>query len=109
MVRITDNTPRLIGDIRQKASIFLRTAAEQIVTESTPNTPMDTSRLRNDVLKQANGLHAIVKWAKNYAKFQEEKQYEHYTTAGTGPHFALNAVKKIVGNTLTIARSVGLI
>ncbi|MFA9228861.1 MAG: hypothetical protein ACEQR7_10625 [Agathobacter rectalis] len=109
MVRITDNTLHVGSDIAQKASIFLRTAAERIVIESTPNTPLKTSRLRNDILKQALGLNAKITWSKKYAAFQEEKQYAHYTTAGTGPHYALNAVKKIVADTMSIARSVGLI
>lgn len=109
MVRIIDNTGRVNGDIKIKASIFLRNAAEAIVKESTPHTPKKTGRLRMDIIKQVLGLHGRIEWGKNYAVFQEEKQFANYTTPGTGPHFAENAVKKIVSNTAAIARQVGLI
>lgn len=107
--RITDRSTQFGQSTTQKASTFLRVAAENIVNESTRKTPMKTGRLRMDVLKQVLGLHGSVVWGKNYAKYQEEKQFQNYTTPGTGPHFAENAVKKIVGQTQIIARSVGLI
>lgn len=47
------------------------------------------------MLKQVLGLHGKVIWGKNYAGFQERKQYQNYTTAGTGPHFAENAVRTV--------------
>lgn len=107
--RITDRSAQFAQSTKQKASIFLRTAAEEIVKESTAHTPKKTGRLRMDVLKSVLGLHGQVEWRKNYARFQEDKQFANYTTPGTGPHYAENAVKKVINGTMIIAKRVGLI
>lgn len=108
-VKITDNTAHLESDLTVKASIFLRLAAEAITVASYPKTPKKTGRMRNDVLKQVLGLNAKVVWTKNYAIYQEEKQFKNYTTPGTGPHYARNAVHQIVSNATQVARQAGLI
>ncbi len=108
-VRITDNHPKIQNDTSQKASIFLRQVADKIVTISTPNTPMKTGELRRGVLKQVLGLKGTIKWQKDYAVYQEDKQHKNYTTPGTGPHFALNAVTEAVKDTGIIANRSGLI
>ena len=82
---------------------------DKIVNISTPKTPKKTGELRRGVVKQVLGLKGTIKWGKNYAVYQETKQFRNYTTPGTGPDFALDAVKKGVNKTATIARSVGLI
>ncbi len=106
---ITDNTSIVEKDITQRASIFLRTAAEDIIRISTPKTPRKSGDLRNRVVKSVLGLSGKVAWGVNYAKFQEKKQFRNYTTPGTGPHFAENAVKDVVRNTVAIARKAGLV
>lgn len=108
-VKTTHYTQQIYKDIRQKASIFLRLMSENIVNESTPNTPKKTNRLRLDVLKQTLGLSGKIVWAKKYASIQENKQHKNYTTPGTGPHYALNAVKSSVAKTRQIAKNAGLI
>lgn len=106
--KITDNTIKIGGDIKQKASIFLRFMTDEIVSISTPNTPKKTNRMRLDIIKSVLGLNAKVKWGKNYAKYQEVKQFKNYTTPGTGPHFAENAVMQAIKNTGKIASRAGL-
>lgn len=107
--KIVDYTNKIIGDTEQKSSIFLRNIAEEIVKVAKPNTPKDTGRLRSDVIKQVLGLKGKIIWSKNYAIYQETKQYRNYTTGGTGPHFAKNAVKEVVTKINSIARKSGLI
>lgn len=107
-VVINDYTPKIEADINQKASIFLRFMTDEIVKNSTASTPKKTGRLRNDILKQVLGLKGRIIWGKNYAIYQEKKQYTNYTTPGTGPNFAENAVKNAVSLTSKIAEMVGL-
>lgn len=106
--KITDNTNNVKNGLRQKSSLFLRTFAEQVVVASTPKTPRKTGRLRADVLKQVLGLSGKIVWGKNYAGRQESTQFRNYTTPGTGPHFAEDAINKMVRETESIARKVGL-
>ena len=108
-VRITDNTPQIKSMFSIKASIFLRRMADQIVKISTPKTPKKTGDLRRGVVKQVLGLKGTIKWGKNYAVHQETKKFRNYTTPGTGPNFAVDAVKKGANKTSAVARSVGLI
>lgn len=108
-VRVTDNTKNIFNDIQQKASIFLRVMADEIVTLSEPLTPKKTGRLRMDIVKQVLGLQAKIKWGKGYAIYQESKQFKNYTTPGTGPHFAQKGVKAGVRRTTDVAKRAGLI
>lgn len=105
---VKDNTAQVKQTIHQRGSIFLRMMAETIVMLSTPNTPKKTGRLRMDVVKAVSGLSGKITWGKNYAIYQEKKQFANYTTPGTGPHYAENAVKQAVGKTSNVAASVGL-
>lgn len=108
-VTIQDNTSIVKGTIKQRLNLFLRFFAEDVVNTAEPNTPSDTGRMKKDVLKQVLGLSGKIKWNKNYAVFQETKQYKHYTKAGTGPHFAENAIQSTLRNAQSIAKKVGLI
>lgn len=107
-VIVKDNMPKIVDDKKKKSSIFLRVLADAVVDESTPKTPKRTGQLRADVLKQVLGTKAKIVWGKRYAIFQESKQYRNYTTPGTGPHFAENAVRNVVKNSESIAEKVGL-
>lgn len=95
-VRVEDYSSRLLASFRQSGAMALRTVVDEIERESRPNTPKDKGDLRNNVVKSVLGLRAKIMWRQNYAIFQEEKQYSNYTTPGTGPHFAENAVRKVV-------------
>lgn len=107
-VRVTDNTGAVRNETEQKASIFLRMVAEDIVNDD-KGTPKKEGGLRRDVLKQVLGLRGKVEWRKRYAARQEDTQFKNYTTPGTGPHFAENAVKKVVDKTGVLAKRSGLV
>jgi hypothetical protein len=107
-VKVTDNTVNIKMDLTQKANIFLRLFADEIVTLSEPNTPKKQGNLRRDVLKSVLGLKGTVKWQKRYAAIQEKKQFRNYTTPGTGPHYARNAVNSALSRVNVIARRAGL-
>ena len=115
-IKITDSTAIIKSQTAQKASIFLRTMADELVTLSTPGTPRDKGNLRQDIIKQVLGLKGKVVWGKNYAAYQERgvrrdgsRRVRKYTTPGTGAHFAQNAAKLLPGSTVKIAKGVGLI
>lgn len=108
-VKITDYSAKIESDLLQKGSLFLRLAAEEVVNLSQRKTPKKTGRLRMDVIKQALGNNAKIIWGKKYAIYQEEKQFKKYTTPGTGPHFARNAINDVVKNTNGLVKKAGLI
>lgn len=107
--RIVDNSVTFEQNTIQKASIFLRAIAEEVVSSSQSRTPKDKGNLRRDVLKSILGLSGKIKWDKNYAAYQEEKQFKNYTTPGTGPHYARNAIENVIRRSDAIAKRVGLI
>jgi len=108
-VKINDHTDQVKGNIFQKASIFLREMADEMINISTPKTPKKTGRLRMDIVRSVLGLNGQVKWGKNYAARMEEHQFRNYTTPGTGKDYAKNAAKMLPGRTKTIAQKVGLV
>lgn len=108
-VSYTDNIPAIKAATQQRASLFLRFMADEMIVSSTPNTPKKTGRLRMDVVKQVLGLNGKVKWGKDYAVYQEKKQFKNYSTAGTGPHFAENAANAIILLTANVCKKAGLI
>jgi hypothetical protein len=108
-VKVTDNTQSIINNVNVKSSIFLRQMADQIVKIAEPKTPKREGFLRRDIIKQVLGLSGKIKWTKDYAVYQEVKQFRNYTTPGTGPGFAEGSVKKGVSLTRQIAKKAGLI
>ena len=108
-VKITDNTHNVENMITQKGNIFLRLFAEDVVKISEPNTPKKVGNLRRDVLKEVLGLAGKIKWVKEYVGYQEKKQFKHYTTPGTGPHFAENAIDSAISKQDATMRRAGLI
>lgn len=108
-VRLEDNTKLLEHQIKVRANIFLRKVADEIVSRSEPNTPKKTGSLRRSTLKTVNGLKGRVEWRKAYAARLEEKRFRNYTTPGTGPHYAEDAVRATVKDTKIIARRARLI
>lgn len=114
--KITDHTGAVRSQTIQRASTFLRVAADNILDNAKPNTPKKLGNLSRDVLRRVNGLHGEIEWRKVYAQYQERgmrrdgsRRVRKYTTPGTGPHYAENAVKKVVANTNIIARLAHLI
>jgi len=107
-VRITDNTSKILNETKIKANVFLRLMTDEVVNESTPKTPKKSGRLRSDITKSVLALKGKIVWGKKYAAKQETTQFKNYTTAGTGPHYAENAVRKAVNKTSSIAKKAGL-
>lgn len=108
-VKVIDNTPKVRLETAQQASTFLRFMADEILKLSERGTPKRSGDLRQRVLRQVLGLHGVVEWRVGYAAKQETTQYRNYTTPGTGPHYAENAVKQAVGKTAEVARKARLI
>lgn len=94
-VKVSDNTATITTSTLKGANLALRFMLDDIDKTSRPVTPKKLGNLRNDILKSVLGLRGTIKWEKNYAIFQEKKQFRNYTTPGTGPHFAENSVIKV--------------
>lgn len=108
-VKVIDNSPQIRNSTTQKLNIFLRLMTDEIVNDSTRGTPKRKGNLRQDIVKQVLGLGATIIWGKNYAARQELTQFRNYTTPGTGPHFAENAVRGGANKLVKIAKQAGLI
>lgn len=111
--RYTSNIPQVTSENVQKLSVALRYMTDAVVEEAHPNTPKDKDRLRKDIVKQVLGLHGEIHWLKEYAGAQEAgttRGYpiKNYTTPGTGPHYAENAVKKVAKDSDVYLRKAGL-
>lgn len=112
-VKVVDNTPQVRLHTNQKASLFLREFMEEAHRIAKPITPKDKGDLKNQVLKKALGNKATMEWRKVYASVQERGTIKgsvirHYTTAGTGPHYAEKGVRGALTKTTQIAKKVGL-
>ncbi len=107
-VKIKSNVRKIISDTDVKVNVAIRYALEDIDDMASPNTPKDKGNLRRDTLKQVLGKRGTIMWKKEYAIYQEEKQFGRYTTPGTGPHFARNAVKKAIDKSAEYFKRAGL-
>lgn len=99
-VKVQDNTSQILTDARRNSNLALRLMTEAIHQEAQPHTPKKEGFLSRDVLKQVLGLKAKIVWNKTYAVPQEAgvvrgRKIRNYSTPGTGPHFAENAIVKI--------------
>lgn len=108
-VSITDNSARVKSDATAGISLAIRFMLEDIQKTSEPRTPKRDGNLRRNTIISARGLSGSIAWLVHYAIYQEYKQYSNYTTAGTGPHFAENAVKSIVNNSESYFRKAKVI
>lgn len=97
-VKIVSNVAQISTDNDIGLSMALRFMIEDVERISKPFTPKDTGDLRKRILKQVLGKTATITWGTEYAAYQEDNQYVNYTTPGTGPHFAENAVGQVVEN-----------
>lgn len=94
-VKVDDNTATIVTDSLKGANLALRFMLDDIDRVANPVTPKKEGNLRRDLFKSVQGLRGTIKWQKGYAAVQEKKQFKNYTTPGTGPHYAENAVKKV--------------
>lgn len=107
-VDVTDDTPAFLGNVTQKFNLALRFMLDAIDTTSQAGTPKRLGDLRNNKLKQVLGLSGVIQWRQRYAAIQEDVQHRNYTTPGTGPHYADNAVREVVDDAGTYFRQAGL-
>lgn len=91
-VKNFDYTPQLLAKQRRGFSLGLHMMGAETFRLADPRTPRKFGPLRRNKTLQVLGLRAILSWNVKYAARQEDVQYRRYTTAGTGPHFAENAV-----------------
>lgn len=92
--RVLDNTPLIKHLVQSRATLTNRLLIEEIHSRSIHKTPMDKGALRTMVSKSVAGNVAEIQWRAPYAIFQENKQFQNYTTPGTGPHFAESSVSE---------------
>lgn len=74
-------------------NLAIRFALEDIRQTAEPKTPKKTGELRSSAIILAN--KGVVNWTSDHAEIMENKEFPNYTTPGTGPHFARNAVKEV--------------
>jgi hypothetical protein len=108
-VKVVDLTPQIQNHTRTQTSLALRFMVDDVDRIANPKTPKRFGNLRRDIFKQVIGQKGYIQWRKEYAIYQETKQYQNYTTPGTGPHFAENAVRKVVANAGSYFRKAKLI
>lgn len=114
-VKTTDNTSRIKIDIQRKANLAVRFLLDGIDRSARPNTPKEFGPLSQSVQKQVLGTRGIITWPQKYAQPQEAgiihgSRVRNYTTPGTGPHFAENAVtKEAIHNAAVYFKKAGLI
>lgn len=94
-VKITDNTTKIILGIDRQASLAIRYMLDDVQTLSNPKTPRQFGGLRRNVLKSVIGLKGKITWGQKYASIQETKQFQNYSTSGTGPHYAKSSVSEV--------------
>lgn len=96
--KLTNNVAVIKASNDANIPLALRFMLDNAHSVAYPNTPKDTGDLRSNVTKNVIGRQGIISWRMNYAIYQEENQYTNYTTAGTGPNFAKNAVAETLDN-----------
>jgi hypothetical protein len=108
-VRVTSN--RLLNEmeVKNRTGLALRFMLDAIQEQATPFTPKRLGNLRADVVKQVVGTRGMIGWEKKYAgRMEKDETIVHYTTPGTGPHYAENAVKIVTEKAPLYFRKAGL-
>ena len=106
-VKIEDNTTKIILSTSRQANLAIRYMLDDIHSISNPLTPRQFGGLRRNVLKSVIGLKGKITWGQKYASIQETKQFQNYSTSGTGPQYAetgARAVAKSPRNAMKKAR-----
>lgn len=106
--KFINHVPTIKASNNANIPLALRFMVDNAHSLAYPNTPKDTGDLRNNVTKTVIGRKGIISWRMNYAKYQENKQYENYTTPGTGPKFAENAIHRTVGDADKFFKKAGI-
>ena len=108
-VVIKDDMPMIGARMSANLPIALRYMLQDIHRTADPITPKDTGDLRMNVLKEVAGTQGKITWKQQYAIYQGRKQFRNYTTPGTGPHFDIVAINKVVPNFKTYLQKSRLI
>lgn len=100
-MRIVSNRAELVAMMSNRAIYANSLWAHDIKRSSLAQTPLKSHQLRASIKTPAQGTKQRIIWDQPYAQYQERgmrydgtHQIKNYTTAGTGPWFAKNAVKK---------------
>lgn len=113
-VKITDNTPKLLINMQRVRNLAVRFGLQAVEQYARPKTPYSGAirsqggksltgggHLRDDVVQTVENGRGRIIWGKKYAAGQEKgitgKGYRvrKYTTPGTGPKFAENAIRRV--------------
>lgn len=94
--RKTSNHAQINSEVTNGASLAIRLMLNEIHRIADPVTPKQHGPLRDTVMKEVKGTTGKITWTREYAIYQETKQFKNYTTPGTGPHFAENSVVDVV-------------
>lgn len=118
-VKIENNSARIENQMSTGTGLAIRLMLEDIYKDSTPNTPMKSGDLRLKVTRTMEGDNrGVIEWSSGYAQVQEQGYrnskkgrvyFRNYTTPGTGPHYAKNAVDLAVANLPSYLEQVGLL
>lgn len=96
----------ILGNMRLRSMVAVRLLLEDVHSTSNPVTPLKDMGLRTSVSKtmeipQEGIIQGSIEWRVPYAQYQERgMRYDgthpirHYTTPGTGKHFASRAIEK---------------
>lgn len=104
-VRYTSNVKLIESELDAISRTAVELALRDVQRIAEPKTPRKSGALRTNV--QILGSSGEIVWLQPYAELQENRQYGHYTTSGTGPHFAENAVKEVTKDFHTYLKAAG--
>lgn len=98
-VRYKSRAAVVRAKVRTVGQLAIRQVMDDVHSAASPHTPYRLGQLRSRVRKALVGpMHGRMVWDSHYAEFQERGfttgPVRNYTTGGTGPHFAENAVKE---------------
>lgn len=94
-----DYSQSVVALMENRIVLCNQSIIDQIYQTSLPNTPYRRGDLRSNVRKTAAGHDGVITWQVDYAAYQERgsnpdgsRPVRNYTTPGTGPWYAKNAV-----------------
>lgn len=99
------NTDACLADLYAEVMTNQRVILDDIHNEANSKTPLKGGDLREQVSKEVDGETATIIWEVPYASYQERGMradgthvVKQYTTAGTGPNFARDAVLTVLAD-----------
>ena len=105
-VTYKSRTQDILFNMRTRTTLATRLLLDDVHTYANPITPLKDMGLRTSVYKTVDSpetgvVRGTIEWRVPYAQYQERgRRYNdppytgrHYTTSGTGKHFASRAIK----------------